>query len=55
MLECGKTRSRTRPKGLINISKSLSSRTRGFFKILTKKLELGLKVFLKNKKPNNTG
>jgi hypothetical protein len=54
-LRMWKTRSRTRPKGLINILKFLSFRTRGFFKILTKKLELGLKVFLKNKKPNNTG
>jgi hypothetical protein len=53
MLECGKTRSRTRPKGLINISKSLSSRTRGFFKILTKKLEPRLKVLLRNKEPKN--
>lgn len=49
-----KTRYRTKPKGLINILKFLSFRARGFFKILTKKLELGLKVFLKNKKPNNT-
>jgi hypothetical protein len=49
-----KTRSKTRPQGLTNILKSLISRTRFFFKILTKKLELGLKVLLKNKKPNNT-
>jgi hypothetical protein len=48
-----KTMSRTKPKGLINILKSLSSRIRGFFKILTKKLEPGLKVLLINKKPNN--
>jgi hypothetical protein len=49
-----KTRSRTRPQGLTNILKSLNSRTRAFFKLLTKKLEPRLKVLLRNKKPNNT-